>query len=641
MRTLFKKTGILLIALIIAALCSPAVSAGVWEFGTSGSGQNPFTPRGYLIDTGKDIQFISSPFQVSTSSVTYTGTYSGVDYVDAEGPENGCYTFYAMTDRNPWPRNDDYVGAGQLFLFAYENGEQIVDFTGYVETPPTRVSGRDPSGGRSWTFKISGFRLRPGSVYEFGFLCGMQANNGVTLAPAFDANGSPVGYISQPGGEISEEERAQYEAWKYEEYQFVSSWKKAGDGYQVNTVPMRYTLRTYADLSRWEESASEADSFLKSVSDLDLRQGKYKEENLDALRSLLKSLRTAARDQVRYLTQDQAEAEEDRMIQQLEEMFEKARSEKPEPADTAQLDQLIEEAEDLFLRAGSNIGSALGQYGRAEVERLNSEIGRAKLLHAYSGQEAIDQQVLALQDAIDAVIDSKVREEQRIFYDKVTGIYVIAPAGAVPGETTFIARRMGNNTNAFVAIRSSLREEESEAVYYSLGLFVGDERIQPSQPVEIQIPAPETISSSGLRICSVSGKGRLSDLPAQRAGDTLFFKTKWVGDYVLAGKPAGSDEKARARAAKFRELMKQRKAEQANQKVRELQKAQKKAEDYRDPVGRMLEPEQNDASFSADVRRQTNPAYLLLIAAALGAAGIAFAIRGFMDLRRRRRDPGE
>ena len=244
MRRLSRITGIFLILIMLWISAAAIVNADVWEFGSDGPGKNPFTPRGYLVDTEKGQHWLSSTYDNSGFYVRYSGVRNGVDYLEAKKSDGSNYTFYAMTDRNPWPKDSSRVGYGQKFLFAYKNGRRISDFNDYVQTPATRGDKVDPSGqGTCYVFKIEGFELEPGCLYEFGFLRGMQANNGITLVLAEDKNGNPIGYIQETDEGLTSEERSKYMDERYDEYEFISSWYKNenGSGYTVNTVPMRFT----------------------------------------------------------------------------------------------------------------------------------------------------------------------------------------------------------------------------------------------------------------------------------------------------------------------------------------------------------------------------------------------------------------
>lgn len=216
----------------------------------------------------------------------------------------------------------------EKFLFAYKDGVKIPDFTDYVKTPATRGDKVDPSGeGTCWVFKIEGFELEPGCKYEFGFQRGMQANNGITLVLAEDKKGNAIGYIQQTDAGLTSAEKAKYKSERYDEYEFISSWYKNedGEGYTVNRVPMRFSVQTYADLSKWEKAADKAQAFLDSVTDKDLKTGKYKRSNIEQLRILLKDLNRKAEEEVKLMMQSQADAEINSMVNDLEDMLEKAK----------------------------------------------------------------------------------------------------------------------------------------------------------------------------------------------------------------------------------------------------------------------------------------------------------------------------
>ena len=146
MRKLSRITGIILILIMLWTSAAATVNADVWEFGTEGTGKNPFTPRGYLVDTEKGQHWLSSTYDNSGFYVRYTGVQNGVDYLEAKKSDGSNYTFYAMTDRNPWTDKTNWIGYGQKYLFAYKNGVRIQNFTDYVQTPATRGDKVDPSG---------------------------------------------------------------------------------------------------------------------------------------------------------------------------------------------------------------------------------------------------------------------------------------------------------------------------------------------------------------------------------------------------------------------------------------------------------------------------------------------------------------
>lgn len=637
MRKVSRITGIILILMMLWSMTASLVSADTWEFGTSGTGKNPFTPRGYLVDTEKGRHWLSSPYDNSGPVIRYSGVKNGVDYLEAKKSDGSNYTFYAMTDRNPWTDKSSWVGYGKKYLFAYKNGERIWNFNDYVQTPATRGDKVDPSGnGTCWVFKIEGFELEPGCKYEFGFLRGMQANNGITLVLAEDEKGNTTGYIQQTSSGLTKAEKAKYDREKNQEFEFISSWQKKsnGEGFTVNRVPMRFSVQTYADLSKWEKAADKAQAFLDSVTDADLKNGKYKRSNIKQLRLLLKDLNEKAENEVKLMMQNPADTKIKAMIKELNAMLEIAKSDKPEPADISKLMAKLKEAQQLYDKASVNIGVDVGQYGRIEVENLKEEIDRAREMDKFTPQNEINHEVEALEYAITEVRASKVMEEQMIFYDKITGIYVIAPVGSLPEDAKLFVRRMGKETNDYKSIEKNLAKDETEAIYYRIQFYQGDRKIQPTKSVEVQMPIDDDISQKSSTVYAVGKGGSLSKIQSVKSNGTQIFKRKTLSALVMAGSTATDAEKAEARGQRMRELMAQKQDQDADDKTNQLEKDKKKKEEFKDPLNKILKRNANTATFSNDVRKETDPMYLIAAAAILAAAAVALGIRGILESRR-------
>ena len=640
MRRLSRITGIFLILIMLWISAAAIVNADVWEFGSDGPGKNPFTPRGYLVDTEKGQHWLSSTYDNSGFYVRYSGVRNGVDYLEAKKSDGSNYTFYAMTDRNPWPKDSSRVGYGQKFLFAYKNGRRISDFNDYVQTPATRGDKVDPSGqGTCYVFKIEGFELEPGCLYEFGFLRGMQANNGITLVLAEDKNGNPIGYIQETDEGLTSEERSKYMDERYDEYEFISSWYKNenGSGYTVNTVPMRFTLQTYADMTEWEKAADKAQAWLDSVTEKDFTSGKYKRSNVEQLRILLTSLNKKAKDEVRFKLQPAANASIKSMKNELNAMLQKAQSDKPEPADISSLEAKLKEAKALYAKTSVNVGIDIGQYGQIEVENLKEEIDKASKMDKYYPQNVLNEEVEALDYAMTEVLASKVMEEMLVFYDKVTGIYVVAPVDSLPEDAKLFVRVMGTETDDYKSMEDNLSEKETEAVYYRIQFYQGDRKIQPTKNVEVQMPVPDIISEKGSTVYSADAKGNLRKMNSAKANGMHFFRTEKLSAFVLAGSTASEEEKAESRGKRMRELMAQKKQEQAENKETRLEKDKKKKEEFKDPLNKLLKRNANTATFSNDVRKETDPVVLIFVAVLLAIAAIVLGTRGIMDIRRDRK----
>ncbi|MCI7300256.1 MAG: hypothetical protein SOR93_02975 [Clostridiales Family XIII bacterium] len=637
MRKFSRFTGIILIVMMAMGLAATVASAETWEFGTSGKGKNPFTPRGYLVDTEKGQHWLSSPFNNSGPVVKYTGVENGVDYLEAKKSDGSNYTFYAMTDRNPWPESSSRIGYGKKFLFAYKNGSRIANFNDYVQTPATRGDKVDPSGeGTCWVFKIEGFELEPGCRYEFGFLRGMQANNGITLILAEDEKGNNIGYIQETNKGLTSAEKSKYMKEKDQEYKFISSWhKKAdGEGYTVNKVPMRFTVQTYADLTLWKDEADKVQNFLNSVTNKDLKEGKYKRSNIKELKEVLSQYNKKAHNTVRLELQPSAKSMMKSMINDIERLLKNAQSDKPEPADITKLKEKLKEARELYAKAHANVGLDQGQYGRIEVENLDEEIKRAEEMDQYTPQNEINDEVKALEDAMIEVKASKVQKEQKVFYDKVTGIYVITPVDSLPENAKLFVRRMGQETVDYKSIEKNLSDKETEAIFYRIHFYQDDRKIQPSETVEVQMPIDDNISQKSSTVYSVGKKGSLNKINSVKSNGMQFFKRKTLSALVLAGSTATEAEKSEARGQRMQAMMAQKKDKDAQNKLNQLEKAKKKKEEYKDPLNKMLKRNMNTATFSNDVEKETSPVYLILAAVLLALIAISRGIRALILQRR-------
>lgn len=207
----------------------------------------------------------------------------------------------------------------------------------------------------------------------------------------------------------------------------------------------------------------------------------------------------------------------------------------------------LKEAEELLAEASVNVGSDVGQYGRIEVENLKEEIDKAKEMDQYTPQNEINDQVDALEDAMIEVKASRVQKEQMVFYDKVTGIYVIAPVDSLPEDPRLFVRRMGTETGDYQAMKKNLSEKETEAVYYRIQFYQGDKKIQPTDQVEVQMPIVDEISEKSSVIYAVGDKGKLTRIESTKANGMQFLRTDHLTAFVMAGSTATPEEKAAAR----------------------------------------------------------------------------------------------
>lgn len=620
MRNLSKPARIMIYMAILFVLNGSVSFAGTYEFDPSGESQNSFNPRGYMLDTGtKRARWISSPFDNSGSMPKYIGTANGLDYVDVKK----AGTLYALTDRNPTP--------GKQYLYGAKDGREISGFSSRIGAP---AKADIATTGRSTGWKIPiDMDWEAGCRYEFAFLRGMRANNGITLVFSEDGRG----YLTNP---ITAEERAWYDQHRFEEYQFIVSYEKDKDPetnenhyFNFYMVPMRFTIQTYADMAVWEKAAGRAESFLDSVTERQLKEGRYKRSNIKALRRLLESLNEKTEKTVRKQLQPRANQMMEDMVRELEAMVEKAKSEKPEPADISKLTAALKEAKALYKKASANMGQEKGQYGETETRNLGDEIAAAEEMDKFTPQDEIDVETEALESAMLEVKKSLRLEEAMYFYDKATGIYIIAPGGSLPEDAKLFVRRMGTRTQAYQAMMRNLSEEGTEAIFYDIQFYQAEYQIQPTQQVEVQMPIDSSMSVRSSRIYAVGKTGKLKEVKSVAAGGTRIFQSQRLGHLVLAGSMATDAEKAQARSQRLQKLMAQTEDSRGDNKEQELQKTARKKEVFVEPLNAMMKRQASAADFSDEVRRETDPVYLIIVAGILAAAAVAMALRRMWELK--------
>ena len=69
-------------------------------------------------------------------------------------------------------------------------------------------------------------------------------------------------------------------------------------------------------------------------------------------------------------------------------------------------------------------------------------------------------------------------------------------------------------------------------------------------------------------------------------------------------------------------------------KQNKLMKDKKKKEQFKDPVDKLLKRSAVNATFSNDVKRESSPAVLIFVAAAIAAIAVMLGIRGLIDRKR-------
>lgn len=534
-----KKTKkiILLTAFIAIAWCSAiTVSAVTWEFGTSGEGVNQFVPRGFVIVKDDGMFWLTSQFDNSGPTVMYSGKVNGITYIDAAKIDGSTYSLYAYVDRNPLVYND--------YIVAYKdngNGSQAISgFSSYIGAAGRLDVDNNMSSGANWGVPISGFTFEPGTKYEFAFLRGMTANNGITLV----LSGDRKGYIQNPD---TEEEISKYEAEKFSEYLFVTSyWKVLGDSeggddyyFGYNLVEMRFSVQTYADLTIWETAAEEAQNFINGVTQEDINTGKYQQSNIDNLSLLLDKQKTDADQTVKKKLQVEAEQRMQTMVAELKVALDKAKSSEIVCSDISVLKETLLDAQALYDRASANIGNSSGQYGEVAVANLQQTIADASTLTNRNPQTQVNSAVDSLNQAITKVNNSRLGGKTITLTDN--GVRVIVPQGAVPADTTLSVNTASDQMSSYPALKEYFGDGVEEILMYDIKLYSGGVEIQPTSEAEIQIPVDSSIRDKAISIYAVDDGTNPTRIGSSKINIYRSFRSDKVGIFSLVVKGANYD----------------------------------------------------------------------------------------------------
>lgn len=212
---LMKRLMVLFVVLAITAMFSMQAFASVWTFGTSGSGSNPFSPRGYsIIENGSAKWLDSENFDHdgaiagSQASILYSPGFNETNETDEVEP--GTYTIRAWFDKNPqgssFPQSISSQTSYKDFLVVDIDGAGYVPINTLDASYSVNIANasrsnavKDPDdNGNQWHVDIS-MVLKEGEEYTFAFRQGVQANNGNTLVLYVDTiNGvaGVAGYVS-------------------------------------------------------------------------------------------------------------------------------------------------------------------------------------------------------------------------------------------------------------------------------------------------------------------------------------------------------------------------------------------------------------------------------------------------------------
>lgn len=522
MRKFKKLIGTATLAVILTFIININAFAITWEYGTSGTGKNPFTPRGYVIVTDTGQYWLNSRFDNSTGTVSYSGLQNGISYIDAEKLDGSNYTLYAFTDRNP---------AVYQYLTAYKNGQLIPNFSSYIGAPGRLNTENNLGSGADFGIPISGFKFEPGCYYEFAFQRGLQAKNGITLVFSEDGKG----YIQNP---VTPEEKKKYEQDKYLEYQFMSSYwvikdPKTGDyKYDFHLVPMRFSVQTYADLTTWEKGKQEAKQFISSISPKDIISGKYNQENINELKLTLQSLEEEAQASIKKQLQPAAEDNMQLMLLELKAALKKAKLHESSTADLNTLHSLLKEANALYQTASANIGTDIGQYGKAATLALKEVIDSASALTEKDGQSVINKAINNLKEAMDRVYASIVREDSLILFDRASGVKAVVPRGTVPDDVVMYVKMLTDSDDAYKKIQTAFGKDTQISVY-DIKLYSHDLKVQPTGKIELQIPVISEAKSGTSLIYTAGDDLMPSQIISAEADGYKILSVNQTGMFIL------------------------------------------------------------------------------------------------------------
>lgn len=494
-----------LFTLIIVFVCSISVSAKVWVFGSSGTGNNPFTAKGFAIKTESgEVKWLYSKFSnggydangniiMQDGGTSYTGTDWGLQYISATKADGKPYQLFAMTNRNPLVYN---------YMFAYQKQSQngnftpISNFTSCLGAPfQTSVDLSEfPNGiDHELAIPINNFVFEPGTLYEFGFQQGMRANNGISLVLSGDSAGHYYGYLKYP---FSPDEQALYDKKKYEEYQFISSYKQvAGTNYfNVNFVPIRFSVHTFADLSAWNTTAAKVQSFIDGMTQSNYDSGRWSKTNIDNLKAELSSMQNKADNVVKYELKAEADQSIAQMTNKITTDMNSAKT-----TDMTKLDAKLQAANNFYDDAKNNVGTEAGNYSQESVDALKQTIDTASALTNQSLQSDIDNAVTELDNAIINVKSSQ-KTDKIVLNDFVNGITVTLNKGSVPDNVSLIVNRVDAADQRYKTYKDSIGENVKEIKIFDILLYSRDKEIQPSQPMTVQFPVPDSMKSNDISV---------------------------------------------------------------------------------------------------------------------------------------------
>lgn len=196
-KKLTRRILALIVVMAVTVVFSLQAFASIWYFGDSGSGSNPFAPRGYSITVSNtekwlDIDYFDHDGALSGSQIAVSYTYpTNPSENETSSVGAGTYSMKAWFDKNPKGTTfPSQVGKTYKdFLVVSIDGGSYVPINSLSGSPyyasvgnaDRNSSVKDPDNyGNQWYVPIT-LTLQEDEEYSFAFLQGIQANNGNTL----------------------------------------------------------------------------------------------------------------------------------------------------------------------------------------------------------------------------------------------------------------------------------------------------------------------------------------------------------------------------------------------------------------------------------------------------------------------------
>jgi len=97
-------------------------------------------------------------------------------------------------------------------------------------------------------------------------------------------------------------------------------------------------------------------------------------------------------------------------------------------------------------------------------------------------------------------VKSSQKTDKIVLNDDVNGITVTLNRGSVPDNVSLIVNRVDAADEKFKTYKDSIGENVKEIEIFNVLLYSGDRRIQPSQPMTVQFPVPDSMKSNDISV---------------------------------------------------------------------------------------------------------------------------------------------